>query len=410
MKEFDLGYDTLFNYLNSIGADLKDSNPVQWVSTDYIPALIKRFGMPDTARTADPTINLPVIGPNYYSSCFGKRILLLDGFHDGCSIDMLETYVGAISKNQFSLEGTALRLYAILRAISEVFGVAPDIEVFLENVSYYFCNSSHGTATSFSLSKEERIFSVISAIKPYVVLVISGQVAEFFDIVGSGIDYGQVSAKRFKGNDWEVDFLYPKDPLWLKPKDLGLFFDVSESSYIPGADGIRTEENATSSVSSDIFNLPEDLFTRKELTSKLFINKPLPAEIKEDLTKFKKFIKYVSSLSGCKYERADVETLLRILTGYPFENDREELIWDLRNQRNLYYVIQGLYRGKHGAYESISNATSFVNEEKTTDYFEGEKRLEKLKDKSKYIDIKFIDIEVVKTLNGLYPTLYKPNT
>lgn len=399
MKEFNVGNDVLFDYLNSLGADLKDSNPIQFVSTDYIPALIKHFGLPENAKTADPTINFPVTGSNYHSSSFGKKILLLDGFYNSCSSDMLETHVEAISRHQFSSDGTDIRLYSIIRVVSELFGMTPDIEYFLKNVSYYSCNSSRGTITNLTWSKEERIFSVISAIKPDVVFVISGKVALFLDIIGSGIDYGLISAKRFKGKDWELDFLYPKDPIWLKPQDLGLFFDVSETICDRIVDENLTKENPSYSVSSDIFNLPDDLFTRKDLTSKPFINNPLPAEVKKDINKFKEFIEYVSSLSGCKYERADVETLLRILTGYPFENDRDELIWDSRNGRDLFYVIKYLFKGKHNKYDVVFENTTFVN---------GKIAFDKGGDISKEFTPQNIDIDVVNKLNNFYPNLYKP--
>ena len=44
IKQFNIGLDTLVDFLNSLGAGIKDANPNMKVSDEYLPALHKKFG------------------------------------------------------------------------------------------------------------------------------------------------------------------------------------------------------------------------------------------------------------------------------------------------------------------------------------------------------------------------------
>ena len=44
IKQFNIGLDTLVDFLNSKGAGIEDANPNLKVSDDYLPELHKKFG------------------------------------------------------------------------------------------------------------------------------------------------------------------------------------------------------------------------------------------------------------------------------------------------------------------------------------------------------------------------------
>lgn len=389
-KELNLGIGHIVDYLNSQGASLR-VNPLDWVDTKYIPILIKRFGYSQSRESAMMlTDNSYIPVSRYQNNPIEKRILLLDGFRDESSRDVLENYKSRIRERRLGSLGTddpLTIISSISRLLSRMYeGIENEID-FFDCCYFYSCEWLSKSGIPSSLARENHIYSVVDAIKPDIVIVLSSTISSFLDLE-SGIDYyGHLTAKRIKTyQSTEADYIFIKEPIWLEERDLKLFLQgQSVESY--GHD--------------DIFSIPKDIFTRRDKSSNEFIRANIHDDIKNDLRQFEDFIRFVSSISGLRYERSDIETLLRVLTGYPFEEENgKELRWHGAYVKNLFYVVQGFYKRNKNAYSTIERALE--KNEHTPDWVYDP-------DKSKYFTRDKIDPYIVKALNELYPSHYLLN-
>lgn len=388
-KELNLGIGHIVDYLNSQGASLRDY-PLEWVDTKYIPSLIKRFGYSPSYESATlPTENSYIPVSRYQNNPIEKRILLLDGFRDETSRVVFENHKSKIRERRlssFKKDDLLTIISNLSRVLSRMYeGIENEID-FIDCCYFYSCEWHRESGIPPSLARETHIFSVVDAIKPDIVIVLSSDVSSYLDLE-SGTDYfGHILAKRIKTNlSTEADYLFIKEPMWLEERDLKLFLQ-----------GRLDESNGY----EDMFSIPEDIFTRLDKSLNEFISVQIHDDIKNDLLRFESFIRFVSSISGLKYDRSDVETLLRVLTGYPFEDDLDKLRWHGDYAKNLFYVVKGFYKRNKRAYNTIVRATEF--ESYRPDWVDDD-------DKSKYFTQEKIDSTIVNTLSELYPTLYKSN-
>ena len=166
-------------------------------------------------------------------------------------------------------------------------------------------------------------------------------------------------------------------------------------------------------ISDGIINIPEDIFTVIPKTYEPFIGITLKEEFMDDRERFQEFIHYLIQLSG-HVSKENAETLLRILTGYPFPVKQKKLLWDGRQFRSLLYVIKFMYKPKEGKglrYSIILENSEF---EPAVDSYEWKQIVELHKDFSNSIGNgigKRISRLVLQRLYDLYPTVYtNPNS
>lgn len=158
-----------------------------------------------------------------------------------------------------------------------------------------------------------------------------------------------------------------------------------------------------------IFQIPDDLFSIATKSKKPYLDFPLRDEFTQNLAHFKDFIEYMTELSG-HVTRDNVETLLRILTGYPFSTQQEKLLWDGRQIRALLYIIKFMFPSSPGKgkkkYQPIIENTVFdpeVNSNDETYLLEQPNRITSI---IKDGHMAGIPISVLKDLYNLYPTVY----
>ena len=166
-------------------------------------------------------------------------------------------------------------------------------------------------------------------------------------------------------------------------------------------------------ISDGIVNIPEDIFTVIPKTYEPFIGITIREEFVDDRERFQEFIHYLIQLSG-HVSKENAETLLRILTGYPFPVKQKKLLWDGRQFRSLLYVIKFMYKPKEGKglrYSIILENSEF---EPAVDSYEWKQIVELHKDFSNSIGNgigKRISRLVLQRLYDLYPTVYtNPNS
>ena len=174
----------------------------------------------------------------------------------------------------------------------------------------------------------------------------------------------------------------------------------------------QPDQKSQESFSEEIlFDLPDDLFTIQPKTQKPYIDVPPREEFTTDLSHFKEFISYLLELSG-HISRDNAETILRVLTGYPFESKQEKILWDGRQYRALFYAVKFMFKAKDGrrpkgkTYPVILNNT--VYEPEVEDRLEWN-AFANTEDFSNRIGDgigKGISPLVLKKLYDLYPTVY----
>ena len=158
----------------------------------------------------------------------------------------------------------------------------------------------------------------------------------------------------------------------------------------------------------DIYAIPEDLFSSIVKSKRPFIEKPLLEEFRSDPVRFKTLITRMIEWSGHP-TRSNVETLLRVMTGYPFESDQEKLLWDGRQIRVLLYCVKFMYDNKRAASGRGKFQVILDNTEWNPDVKQGDRTLTDANEVSHLIGDgtkKSIPHEVLRTLYGLYPTRF----
>ena len=157
----------------------------------------------------------------------------------------------------------------------------------------------------------------------------------------------------------------------------------------------------------DIYSIPPDLFSSPVKSLLPYVGILPRKEFVEDISRFKELIQRMTEWSGHP-TRENVETMLRVLTGYPFESLQEKIIWDGRQFRTLLYIVKYMYDSKPGRglkekkYPIILENTVFDPGVDPVDLqlFEN--------DISKQIGYgKGVSKEIKTVLHDLYPTIYK---
>ena len=158
----------------------------------------------------------------------------------------------------------------------------------------------------------------------------------------------------------------------------------------------------------DIYAIPEDIFTSVVKSKRPFIEKPLLEEFRTDPARFRTLITRMIEWSGHP-TRDNVETLLRVLTGYPFESNQEKILWDGRKIRILLYCVKFMYDNKRAAYGKGKFHVILANTEWDPNVMGEDHTFTDANQVSHYIadgTNKGIPHEVLRTLYDLYPTRY----
>ena len=159
----------------------------------------------------------------------------------------------------------------------------------------------------------------------------------------------------------------------------------------------------------DIYSIPPDIFSNPAKSLLPYVGILPKKEFVEDITRFRELIQRMTEWSGHQ-TRENVETMLRVLTGYPFEASQEKIIWDGRQFRTLLYIVKYMFDSKPGRglkenkYPIIMNNTLFDPDVDPVDF----KMFQTTEDMSKQIGYgKGVSREIKNVLHGLYPTIYK---
>lgn len=272
-KDIQLGIIPIVDYLNTLGAEIKDIDPNMEVPMEYIPALKERFGQPQKEILPDnrPPINNP-IRAKHRPGLFGKKILLLDGFYGTTSRDLRDYYIDGISNNDVFAE-IPETLLAAGKTLCSLFGKQFDITEFMDNCAFYCCDKEDGVQDKDAHSRRrQKIDETVELLEPDIVIVLSKWVKDFLGMnSGSVLGKGHLLSKRIEtANGFATDFIYIKDPFWLSEKDWEGFLtpdsgDNSESDAVCKTESLFN--NLVCNPNSDFFS-----FTRLGYAENLEFN------------------------------------------------------------------------------------------------------------------------------------------
>ncbi len=165
----------------------------------------------------------------------------------------------------------------------------------------------------------------------------------------------------------------------------------------------------------DIYDIPEDIFSNKVKTLFPCIGILPRKEFRDDLSRFRDFIRWMTQWSGHP-TRENVETILRVLTGYPFGAIQEKILWDGRQLRTLLYIVKYMFdskpgRGQEKKYSIVLDNTTF--EPAVDDYFDKEHLLapeSRVEISHRIGGGKGVSPDIRKVLSDLYPTIYRKSS